>query len=71
MVMTRFAGLFTVQAALRMRAEQDNLPPTALLKGTQAALRELDAGRSTAIAVSEGYRAMRPQNVAHDPAGAA
>lgn len=57
--------------ALRLRAQVDNVPTERFQQACQIALRLLDQGRSTGIAISEGVKAMRPLRTVSVPGGAA
>lgn len=66
-----FTDAAPVFLALRARAQADNVPTDRFRKACQLALRVLDEGRSGALAVSEGVKAMRPVHAVRVPDGAA
>jgi hypothetical protein len=55
--------------AIFERARHDNSSSWALLDGFQAVVRELLAGRSPAVAIQAGYRALRPSRHLHSTDG--
>lgn len=67
----RFDLAAPVFLALRVRAQSDNVPTHRFHLACKRALRLLEEGRSTATAVAEGCKAMRPLHVMSAPGGAA
>jgi len=67
----QFDRAAVVFQALRLRAHVDKVPTERLHQACQTALRLLDQGRSTGLAISEGVKAMRPLRTVRAPGGVA